>query len=121
MKLVPTAAVTFMMYAVTQPTILRRSLSLKHTAWCQTRVSPPQWRHGFNHILVAHWPGPDLPMAPVTVAQALETLRKKVDKTLKPSQNRKTCGWGMILFPKHLCQYPQRQMFQNIWFFTFKL
>ena len=64
MKLVPTAAATFMMHAVTQPTILRRSLSLKRTARCQTRVSPPQWRHGFNHVLVAHWPGPDLPMAP---------------------------------------------------------
>lgn len=62
-KLVPTVAVTFMMYTVTQPTILRRSLSLKLITRCQARTSLLARWHSLNHVLLVHWPASNIPMA----------------------------------------------------------
>lgn len=60
-KLDSTAAVTFMMYTATQPTIPRRSLSLKLATWRQTRISLLERWHDLNHVLSVYWQRSNLP------------------------------------------------------------
>lgn len=95
------------MYIVTQPTVLRRSLSLKLTTRCQTRVSLPEWRHSLNHVLLVHCPGPDLPMAFVTAAQALQTPRQKADRAPKATELENVLMWNDTVSQKLLSIPPE--------------
>lgn len=114
-KLVPAVAVTYMMYTVTQPTILR-NLSLKLTTKCQTRAA------SLNPVFLVHGPESSLPIAHLVKAWTLEELRKKRDRNRKPLWNLETCCHVMIPHLHHtpLSLPPKHKTFQKVWLLTFK-